>query len=141
MKRWLNHGASSRFDELLEKCLREGPQIVTKHGGEIAVLVPMAHSRASYSGLPARHRRSCFCPTRREQSSRQGRAPGVVVQRRCRRIGFLLPAHPLKLPPVLRLERRDHIVELRGQRDIVEPFEQAAPAQRMNAESVLTTVD
>jgi prevent-host-death family protein len=33
--------AKARFSELLETCLRDGPQIVTKRGAEAAVLMPM----------------------------------------------------------------------------------------------------
>jgi antitoxin Phd len=41
MKLWPIQDAKARFSELLETCLREGPQIVTKRGTEAAVLVPM----------------------------------------------------------------------------------------------------
>jgi antitoxin Phd len=41
MKIWPVHDAKARFSELLNTCLREGPQIVTKRGAETAVLVPM----------------------------------------------------------------------------------------------------
>lgn len=40
MKHWPVQDAKARFSELLETCLREGPQIVTKRGTETAVLVP-----------------------------------------------------------------------------------------------------
>ena len=40
MKLWPVQDAKSRFSELLETCLREGPQMVTKRGAEAAVLVP-----------------------------------------------------------------------------------------------------
>ena len=42
MKRWPVQDAKARFSELLDTCLRDGPQIVTKRGAEAAVLVPMA---------------------------------------------------------------------------------------------------
>ena len=45
MKVWPVQDAKARFSELLEVCLREGPQIVTKRGAETAVLVPMAEWR------------------------------------------------------------------------------------------------
>lgn len=38
---WPVQDAKARFSELLETCLREGPQVVTKRGAEAAVLVPM----------------------------------------------------------------------------------------------------
>jgi antitoxin Phd len=41
MKSWPVQDAKARFSELLERCLREGPQLVTKRGAETAVLVPM----------------------------------------------------------------------------------------------------
>jgi prevent-host-death family protein len=41
MKTWPVQDAKARFSELLETCLREGPQLVTRRGAEAAVLVPM----------------------------------------------------------------------------------------------------
>ena len=41
MKNWPVQDAKARFSELLETCLSDGPQIVTKRGIEAAVLVPM----------------------------------------------------------------------------------------------------
>lgn len=40
-KTWQVQDAKTRFSELLETCLTEGPQIVTRRGVEIAVLVPI----------------------------------------------------------------------------------------------------
>jgi antitoxin Phd len=40
MKTWPVQDAKARFSELLDTCLREGPQMVTKRGEEAAVLVP-----------------------------------------------------------------------------------------------------
>ena len=40
MKHWPVQDAKARFSELLETCLREGPQVVTKRGSETAVLSP-----------------------------------------------------------------------------------------------------
>jgi prevent-host-death family protein len=37
--------AKAHFSELLDTCLREGPQVVTKRGTEAAVLVPMEEWR------------------------------------------------------------------------------------------------
>lgn len=42
MKAWPVQDAKARFSELLETCLREGPQLVTKRGEHAAVLVPAA---------------------------------------------------------------------------------------------------
>jgi antitoxin Phd len=41
MNIWPVQDAKARFSELLETCLREGPQMVTKRGAEAAVLVPV----------------------------------------------------------------------------------------------------
>lgn len=41
MRSWQVQDAKARFSELLETCLAEGPQVVTKRGIETAVLVPM----------------------------------------------------------------------------------------------------
>jgi prevent-host-death family protein len=38
---WPVQDAKARFSELLETCVREGPQIVTRRGEETAVLVPI----------------------------------------------------------------------------------------------------
>lgn len=40
MKIWPVQDAKARFSELLETCLRDGPQMVTRRGDEAAVLVP-----------------------------------------------------------------------------------------------------
>lgn len=42
MKIWPVQAAKARFSELLETCLAEGPQMVTKRGAQAAVLVPVA---------------------------------------------------------------------------------------------------
>lgn len=39
MKNWPVQEAKSRFSELLDTCLSEGPQMVTRRGAEAAVLV------------------------------------------------------------------------------------------------------
>ena len=40
MAKWKVQDAKARFSEFLEKCLTEGPQMVTRRGAEAAVLVP-----------------------------------------------------------------------------------------------------
>jgi prevent-host-death family protein len=40
MKVWPVQDAKARFSELLETCLKDGPQVVTRRGVEAAVLVP-----------------------------------------------------------------------------------------------------
>lgn len=53
MKTWPVQDAKARFSELLDTCLREGPQIVTKRGAEAAVLVPVADWRRLQHAAPA----------------------------------------------------------------------------------------
>jgi antitoxin Phd len=45
VKSWPVQDAKARFSELLETCLKEGPQIVTKRGADAAVLVPVSDWR------------------------------------------------------------------------------------------------
>ena len=54
MSIWPVQDAKARFSELLETCLRDGPQIVTKRGAEAAVMVPVAEwRRLSQSARPS----------------------------------------------------------------------------------------
>jgi len=41
MQIWPVQDAKARFSEFLDACLLEGPQMVTRRGTEVAVLVPM----------------------------------------------------------------------------------------------------
>ena len=45
MKAWPVQDAKARFSQLLETCLNEGPQIVTRRGADAAVLVPVKEWR------------------------------------------------------------------------------------------------
>jgi antitoxin Phd len=75
MSSWPVQDAKARFSEFLERCLAEGPQVVTKRGAEAAVLVPVGEWRrlqaaarpsikqlllsdAARTGVPARVRGS-----------------------------------------------------------------------------------
>jgi antitoxin Phd len=42
MNSWPVQDAEARFSELLDAALKEGPQMVTRRGAEVAVLVPIA---------------------------------------------------------------------------------------------------
>ncbi len=42
MQTWPVQDAKARFSELLNACVNEGPQVVTRRGAETAVLVPIA---------------------------------------------------------------------------------------------------
>jgi prevent-host-death family protein len=53
MKTWPVQEAKARFSELLETCLREGPQLVTRHGQQAAVLVAASEwQRLTQSAKP-----------------------------------------------------------------------------------------
>ncbi len=45
LPKWPVQDAKARFSELLDVCVSQGPQMVTKRGAEAAVLVPVAHWR------------------------------------------------------------------------------------------------
>ena len=45
MHAWPVQDAKSRFSELLEACVNEGPQLVTRRGAETAVLIHIAEWR------------------------------------------------------------------------------------------------
>ena len=45
MKSWPVQDAKARFSELLDACIAEGPQMVTKRGTQAAVLVPLEEWR------------------------------------------------------------------------------------------------
>ena len=53
MKSWPVQDAKARFSEMLEACLQQGPQLVTKRGSEAAVLVPIEDWRR-LKGMPAK---------------------------------------------------------------------------------------
>jgi len=53
MKSWSVQDAKARFSEMLEACLRRGPQLVTKRGSAAAVLVPIQDWRP-LTGEPAK---------------------------------------------------------------------------------------
>jgi antitoxin Phd len=54
MKAWPVQDAKARFSELLESCLKNGPQLVTKRGADAAVLVPVKEwKRLQHSAKPS----------------------------------------------------------------------------------------
>ena len=53
-KNWPVQDAKARFSELLDACVSDGPQIVTRRGEETAVLVPMAQwNRLCHAARPS----------------------------------------------------------------------------------------
>lgn len=54
MNAWPVQDAKARFSELLDACVNEGPQLVTRRGAETAVLVPIAEwKRLNYAASPS----------------------------------------------------------------------------------------
>lgn len=45
MGAWPVQDAKARFSELLDTCLKDGPQVVSRRGAEAAVLVPIEEWR------------------------------------------------------------------------------------------------
>jgi antitoxin Phd len=85
MKIWPVQDAKARFSELLETCLREGPQLVTKRGAEAAVPVPVEDwRRLQQSARPTLKELLLAEEPRAELSSsvrgrRRRRAPNVLA--------------------------------------------------------------
>ena len=52
MDTWPVQDAKARFSEFLQACISNGPQLVTKHGAEAAVLVPVAQWRRLQAAAP-----------------------------------------------------------------------------------------
>jgi antitoxin Phd len=52
MFHWQVQDAKARFSELLETCLEQGPQVVTKRGVDTAVLVPIDQWRRMQAARP-----------------------------------------------------------------------------------------
>ena len=52
MKVWPVQDAKARFSELLETCMSQGPQMVTKRGEDAAVLVSVAEWRRLQQAAP-----------------------------------------------------------------------------------------
>jgi prevent-host-death family protein len=54
MNSWPVQDAKARFSELLETCMKSGPQLVTKRGTDMAVLVPVREwKRLQSAGRPS----------------------------------------------------------------------------------------
>ncbi len=48
--RWQVQDAKQRFSELIRTAHADGPQVVTRHGEEIAVVIDIAEYRTQYLG-------------------------------------------------------------------------------------------
>lgn len=61
MNIWPVQDAKSRFSELLDTCISEGPQLVTRRGAEAAVLIPIAEWRRLNSNARASLKTLLLC--------------------------------------------------------------------------------
>ena len=83
-KRWPVQDAKSRFSELLDTALAEGPQIVTRRGVETAVLLPIDQWRGLERRARADLKELLIAPTARTEQltpprrRRRRRLPPVV---------------------------------------------------------------
>jgi antitoxin Phd len=84
MQTWPVQDAKARFSEFLEKCLTEGPQMVTRRGAEAAVLVPaeewrrlQASAKPSLKELLLSDQARAAIPVRSRGSARR-RTPPVL---------------------------------------------------------------
>jgi antitoxin Phd len=75
MNSWPVQDAKARFNNLLETCLRDGPQMLTTDGAETAVLVPIEEWRR----LQGRTR-----PTLKELLLAEGARADIAVPKRGR---------------------------------------------------------
>jgi antitoxin Phd len=84
MNIWPVQDAEARFDELLDVCVSNGPQILTRSGEEVAVLLPIeewrhlqASARPSIKALllAEEGRTDALVPARR--ATRQRNAPAA----------------------------------------------------------------
>jgi antitoxin Phd len=84
MSTWPVQDAKARFSEFLERCLAEGPQIVTKRGAEAAVLVPVeewrrlrAAARPSLKQLLLSDAARASVPVPRRGTARRRKVPSL----------------------------------------------------------------
>jgi antitoxin Phd len=85
MQSWAVQDAKARFSELLETCLKEGPQLVTKRGHEAAVLVPLSEWRRLQASSPPSLKELLLADTARGElsipsrgTSRRRRSQAIV---------------------------------------------------------------
>lgn len=56
MKKWPVQDAKARFSEMLDQCIADGPQLVTRRGAEAAVLVTVEEwKRLAETPKPSLH--------------------------------------------------------------------------------------
>ena len=73
--KWTTKDAESRFDELLDAALAEGPQIVTKHGVDTAVVVEVEQWRRLEKTARPNLKESLLAPEARTENLTPTRRP------------------------------------------------------------------
>jgi antitoxin Phd len=75
MNTWAVQDAKARFSELLEQCVANGPQVVTKRGAETAVLVPIAEWQRLNAAAPQTLKSLLLSDVARTETLAPKRAP------------------------------------------------------------------
>jgi prevent-host-death family protein len=68
---WPVQDAKARFSELLDTCLKDGPQVVSRRGAEAAVLVPIEQWRRLQHAARPTLKELLLADTPRGQSRRR----------------------------------------------------------------------
>lgn len=76
---WPVQHAKARFSELLDACVREGPQVVSRRGAETAVLVPIEEWRRLEAAARPSLKELLLAPSARSEAlvPPRGRPGGV----------------------------------------------------------------
>ena len=67
MKSWPVQDAKARFSEMLDVCLSDGPQLISRRGVDAAVLVPLKDWQSLKRAAKPRSR-NCCSPTLRGEN-------------------------------------------------------------------------
>jgi antitoxin Phd len=87
VKSWPVQDAKARFSEMLETCLNEGPQLITKRGADAAVLVPVKDWQLMKRAAKSTLKELLLADVARgelnvpERGGRRRRAPSNLVRR------------------------------------------------------------
>ena len=52
MTQWQLHEAKNKLSELIDRALSEGPQVITRHGVEVVVVLPFVDYQESLESKP-----------------------------------------------------------------------------------------
>ncbi|MGD0073766.1 MAG: type II toxin-antitoxin system Phd/YefM family antitoxin [Candidatus Binataceae bacterium] len=84
--KWQSRQAKARFSEFVDRALKEGPQILTRRGKAVAVLVPADEYRRLRSGGKSLNALLSAAPLEGVRITRS-RDTGRVVSLWCRELG------------------------------------------------------